>query len=65
MYLETTRVQIHANVRIRRIYFTDQLHSDEDLPNEFKLFAPGPKDAKKGKGKDKKPSKEALGKPPS
>ncbi|XP_050306908.1 uncharacterized protein LOC126743737 [Anthonomus grandis grandis] len=59
VYLETVRVQIHANVRIRRIYFTDQLHSDDDLPNEFKLFAPGSKD-QKAKPKDKKASKEAL-----
>ncbi|XP_018570918.1 cilia- and flagella-associated protein 20-like [Anoplophora glabripennis] len=39
-YMETTRVQIHANVRIRRIYFSDRLYSEEDMPNEFKLFAP-------------------------
>lgn len=59
-YIEAIRVQIHANVRIRRIYFTDQLHSDEDLPNEFKLFAPGLRD-QKTKPKEKKPSKEAIG----
>lgn len=39
-YIETMRVQIHANVRIRRLYFTDTLYSDEDMPNEFKLFGP-------------------------
>lgn len=39
-YLETTRVQIHANVRIRRIYFSDVLYSDDKLPNEYKLFLP-------------------------
>ncbi|ERL93503.1 hypothetical protein D910_10792 [Dendroctonus ponderosae] len=62
VYLETVRVQIHANVRIRRIYFTDQLHSDDELPNEFKLFAPGPREQTKGKTKDKKSSKETMGK---
>lgn len=41
--METTRVQIHANVRIRRIYFSDRLYSEEDMPNEFKLFAQGAK----------------------
>ncbi|KAH1023790.1 protein TsetseEP isoform X1 [Dendroctonus ponderosae] len=60
VYLETVRVQIHANVRIRRIYFTDQLHSDDELPNEFKLFAPGPREQTKGKTKDKKSSKETM-----
>lgn len=39
-YIETLRVQIHANCRIRRIYFSDRLYSEEDLPREFKLFLP-------------------------
>eukprot|EP01029_Cantina_marsupialis_P006696 TRINITY_DN17399_c0_g1_i1.p1 TRINITY_DN17399_c0_g1~~TRINITY_DN17399_c0_g1_i1.p1 ORF type:complete len:205 (+),score=41.77 TRINITY_DN17399_c0_g1_i1:62-676(+) len=39
-YIETLRVQIHANVRIRRIYFSDKLYSEEELPPEFKLFLP-------------------------
>ncbi|XP_030746446.1 cilia- and flagella-associated protein 20-like, partial [Sitophilus oryzae] len=56
VYMETTRVQIHANVRIRRIYFTDQLHTDDELPNEFKLFAPGP--GTKGKEREERKSKE-------
>lgn len=34
------RVQIHANCRIRRIYFSDRLYSEEELPPEFKLFLP-------------------------
>lgn len=34
------RVQIHANVRIRRIYFSDRLYGDDEMPNEFKLFLP-------------------------
>ena len=41
-YVETTRVQIHANCRIRRIYFSDRLYSEEELPPEFKLFIPTP-----------------------
>jgi hypothetical protein len=39
-YLETMRVQIHANCRIRRIYFSDRLYSEDELPPEFKLFLP-------------------------
>ncbi|KAI4499877.1 hypothetical protein M0802_005133 [Mischocyttarus mexicanus] len=39
-YVETTRMQIHANCRIRRIYFASRLYSDEELPAEYKLFLP-------------------------
>merc|ERR1711918_65139 len=39
-YIETLRVQLHANCRIRRIYFSDRLYSEEELPPEFKLFLP-------------------------
>lgn len=39
-YIETLRMQIHANCRIRRIYFSDRLYSEEELPPEFKLFLP-------------------------
>eukprot|EP00940_MAST-03C_sp_MAST-3C-sp2_P002504 g2504.t1 len=45
-YVETLSVQIHANCRIRRIYFSDRLYAEEDLPPEFKLFLP----VQKGKG---------------
>ncbi|GBF96774.1 hypothetical protein Rsub_09630 [Raphidocelis subcapitata] len=39
-YVETLRVQIHANCRIRRVYFSDRLYSEEELPPDFKLFVP-------------------------
>ncbi|XP_019638196.1 PREDICTED: cilia- and flagella-associated protein 20-like [Branchiostoma belcheri] len=39
-YTETLRVQIHANCRIRRVYFSDRLYSEDELPAEFKLFRP-------------------------
>jgi hypothetical protein len=39
-YIDTLRVQIHANCRIRRIYFSDRLYSEDELPPEFKLFLP-------------------------
>jgi hypothetical protein len=46
-YVETLRVQIHANVRIRRIYFSDKLYTEDELPAEFKLFVPVPQQAQK------------------
>jgi len=36
-YVETVRVQMHANIRIRRIYFADKLYEEDDKPDEFKL----------------------------
>lgn len=39
-YVETLRVQIHANCRIRRVYFSDRLYAEDELPAEFKLFLP-------------------------
>ena len=35
-YIETLRMQIHANCRIRRVYFSDRLYTEEELPTEFK-----------------------------
>ncbi len=37
---QRNRVQIHANCRIRRIYFSDRLYTEDELPPEFKLFLP-------------------------
>jgi hypothetical protein len=31
---------VHANARLRRIYFSDRIYAEEDLPPEFKLFHP-------------------------
>ncbi|GFW08720.1 cilia- and flagella-associated protein 20 [Trichonephila clavipes] len=39
-YVETLRVQIHANCRVRRVYFSDRLYSEDELPAEFKLYIP-------------------------
>ncbi|KAG5897007.1 hypothetical protein JTB14_010759 [Gonioctena quinquepunctata] len=67
-YLETMRVQVHANVRVRRLYFTDTLYNDEDMPNEFKLFGPMTQRAAGKKPEEKKtqpkePPKAATEKP--
>uniref|UniRef100_A0A1I8I909 DUF667 domain-containing protein n=1 Tax=Macrostomum lignano TaxID=282301 RepID=A0A1I8I909_9PLAT len=37
-YQSTTR--IHANCRIRRVYFSDRLYTEDELPAEFKLYLP-------------------------
>ncbi|CAM6051915.1 unnamed protein product [Sphagnum compactum] len=39
-YVETLRMQVHANCRVRRIYFSDRLYGEDELPGEFKLFLP-------------------------
>lgn len=36
-YIETVRVQVHANVRIRRIYFADRLYEESDKPYDYQL----------------------------
>ncbi|KAK4813839.1 hypothetical protein QYF61_001937 [Mycteria americana] len=46
-YIETLRVQIHANCRIRRVYFSDRLYSEDELPAEFKLYLPVQNKAKR------------------
>lgn len=48
-YLETLRVQVHANARLRRIYFSDRLYTEEELPQEYKLYLPLEGKPKKGK----------------
>lgn len=44
-YLETVRIRINANVRLRRIYFTDQLYSEEEKPLDYRLFLAVPESA--------------------
>lgn len=41
-YVETVRVRINANVRLRRIYFSDQLYSEEEKPRDYRLHIPKP-----------------------
>lgn len=41
-YMETVRITIHANCRLRNIYFSDRLYSDEEKPAAFKLQASKP-----------------------
>jgi len=39
-YVETVRVTINANCRLRRIYFSDRMYAEDELPPEFKLYLP-------------------------
>lgn len=41
LYLETLRIQVHASCRLRKIYFSDHLYDDHDLPNDYKLCLTG------------------------
>ncbi|KAJ2948272.1 hypothetical protein O0L34_g7504 [Tuta absoluta] len=50
-FIESLRVQIHANVRLRRIYFADRLYTEEELPQEYKLYLPLDRKIKKKDGK--------------
>lgn len=36
-YLETVRVRINANVRLRHVYFTDRMYADNEKPKEYRL----------------------------
>ena len=57
-YVETLRVTIHANCRLRRVYFSDRLYAEEELPPEYKLFAPLP--LKRGRPSPPPPMQEEL-----
>jgi len=39
-YSMTNRVTIHSNCRLRRVYFSDRLYAEDELPAEFKLYLP-------------------------
>lgn len=39
-YVETSRVTVNANCRLRRIYFSNHQYTEEELPAEFKLYLP-------------------------
>ncbi|XP_045778083.1 cilia- and flagella-associated protein 20-like [Maniola jurtina] len=39
-YVEVQKLKVNANIRLRRIYFTERLLPEDELPNEYKLFFP-------------------------
>lgn len=36
-YLETVRIRVNANCRLRHIYFTDRFYADHEKPREYRL----------------------------
>lgn len=46
-FVEVQNLKINCNIRLRRIYFTDRLVPDEELPPEYKIFFPFPTKSKK------------------
>jgi hypothetical protein len=47
-YVETLRIQLHCSCRVRRVYFSDRLYAEDELPPDFKLFVPISAQAKGG-----------------
>lgn len=41
IYLETIQVSVHANCRLRRVFFAAKLYPDNEIPAEYKLFKKG------------------------
>jgi hypothetical protein len=41
-YIETIRVTMFANCRIRRIYFSDRLYTEDEVQPEYRLIPTKP-----------------------
>jgi len=39
-YIETLRVKVNANCRIRQIYFSDRYYIEDELRDDLKYFLP-------------------------
>lgn len=39
-YMETVRITINANCRLRNVYFSDRIYPDEEKPEAFKFMLP-------------------------
>ncbi|VDP47269.1 unnamed protein product [Schistosoma mattheei] len=39
-YIEAVKLSIHANCRLRRVYFCDRIYSEDELPRDYKLYLP-------------------------
>lgn len=48
-FVEVQKLKINANIRLRRIYFTERLIPDDELPPEYKLYFPLTSKGAKGK----------------
>mmetsp|Transcript_160173 Transcript_160173/g.292500 ORF Transcript_160173/g.292500 Transcript_160173/m.292500 type:complete len:303 (+) Transcript_160173:77-985(+) len=59
-YIETCRISIHANCRIRRIFFSDHLYIPEEAPAEYRIILNARQAVLPGGGATVKSSMEAL-----
>lgn len=41
-YMETVRITVHANCRLRNVYFCDRLYEDSEKPAAFKFLTSPP-----------------------
>ncbi|KAG6451190.1 hypothetical protein O3G_MSEX006989 [Manduca sexta] len=48
-FVEVQKLKINANIRLRRIYFTEKLIPEDQLPPEYKLYFPLPSKSPKNK----------------
>jgi hypothetical protein len=48
-FVEVQKLKINANIRLRRIYFTERLMPEDQLPPEYKLYFPLATKGAKGK----------------
>lgn len=48
-YMETVRVTINANCRLRNVYFSDRLYSDDEKPAAYKFIHKEEKEKKQNK----------------
>ncbi|XP_047536124.1 cilia- and flagella-associated protein 20-like [Vanessa atalanta] len=66
-FIEALRVQVHANARLRRIYFSERLYTEEELPQDYKLYLPLEKKSKKAKQekKEEQTAKKIPAQPPA
>ncbi|KAF8569819.1 hypothetical protein P879_03853 [Paragonimus westermani] len=39
-FVECLQIEIHANCRLRRVYFCDRIYAEEELPKDYKLYLP-------------------------
>lgn len=46
-YMETVRITVHANCRLRNIYFSDRIYTDEEKPAAFKFMLPAKEEKEK------------------
>lgn len=59
-FVEVQKLKINANIRLRRVYFTERLIHMDDLPADYKLYFPLEKKDKGLRGKKDSKGKESI-----